>query len=57
MDYQNDGTQGPIILWLNYGTEGWHPYSYPSVRAALEETKNYDYIITRQVAYEIKESP
>ena len=50
---------GPIIRWLDYGAyEGWHPTSFPSVRAALEADR-YDmsYVITRQVAYEITEAP
>lgn len=52
-----DGTEGPIILWVNYGYEGWKPESFPSVRAALEAQKyQSEYIITRQVTYEVKEA-
>lgn len=28
--------EGPIIAWEDYGTEGWHPKSYPTLREAIE---------------------
>jgi hypothetical protein len=48
---------GPYILWLDYGTEGWQPRSYPSIRAALEaERYQSRYILTRTVSYKIKDT-
>lgn len=54
----DDLPKGPVILWLDYGTDGWRPCSYPSIRAALEDRNSWfawRYIITRPVEYEIVE--
>ncbi len=49
---------GPIVLWVNYGYEGWQPKSFASIREALEEDKGYcEWVITRLVMYEVIEKP
>ena len=55
--YKNQGTTGPIILWLDYGSyEGWKPYSFETVDEALQVDKfGCEFIITREVTYTIKE--
>ena len=54
---ERSGTDGPIILWLDYGCEGWKPTSYTSIREALEAQKyGSNYRITRLVTYEVKET-
>lgn len=49
--------KGPIILWINFGYEGWAPYSFETVEAALKAEK-YDcpWTITKAVQYEITET-
>lgn len=27
---------GPIVVWTDYGTEGWQPQSYESIAEAIE---------------------
>lgn len=29
--------EGPIIVWEDFGCEGWHPKSYPSIAAAIAQ--------------------
>jgi hypothetical protein len=31
-------TAGPVIVWENYGCEGWHPKSFPDLKVALPGT-------------------
>ena len=55
--FQNPGTDGPVILWLDYGYEGWKPYSFETVADALHVGKfGNDYVITRKATYEVKET-
>jgi hypothetical protein len=55
--FDNPGTSGPIILWLDYGYEGWQPYSFNTVKQALEANKfGSTFIITRKADYVIKET-
>jgi len=49
-------TEGPYIVWFDYGYEGWRPYSYKTLREALETSKPYSYIITKKCEYEIIET-
>lgn len=49
--------KGPFIKWLNFGYEGWKPYSYNSIKEALEaETYGNEFIITKVVNYEVSET-
>lgn len=49
-------TEGPYIVWENYGCEGWKPTSFHSIDAALIYHKyNSEWIITKNVAWEVKE--
>lgn len=51
-----DDINGPVILWTNYGCEGWKPKSFDSVKDALEADKyGSEFVIARKVQYEIKE--
>lgn len=53
-----EGTRGPYIKWLNYGYEGWKPYSYPDIKSALTDNNSYgnEFVITKLSIYEIKET-
>lgn len=49
-------TEGPYILWINYGCEGWKPGSYHSLEEALRvDTYGSEAIITKEVSYFIQE--
>jgi hypothetical protein len=49
--------QYPIILWLNYGYEGWQPYGFNTIKEALEAEKySTNCVITRRVTYEVTET-
>jgi len=53
---ERPGKDGPIILWIDYGHEGWKPTSYTSVQEALKAPKyGSNYVITRLVAYTVEE--
>lgn len=53
----SEGTEGPIIMWINYGSDGWKPTSYPSVRSALEADRfTSQFIITKPLAYDVVET-
>lgn len=46
----------PIIIWVNYGVEGWKPKSYPSLRQALVDTRySSDFVVTRLVQFDVVE--
>lgn len=50
-------TKGPVILWISYGSEGWQPNSFDTVKEALEaERYTTQFVITRVVDYEVKEN-
>lgn len=56
----DDAPKGPVILWLDYGSEGWVPFDFPTVKDALEAPERgwcTNWIITRPVAYDIVEHP
>jgi len=48
---------GPVILWIDYGYDGWLPLSFPTARAALEAPERgwSPWVITRLVSYDIVE--
>lgn len=47
-------TEGPIIVWLDYGDDaGWRPTSYPTVEDALAEIGyGNPFVVTRKVKLE-----
>lgn len=54
---EQDATSGPIIIWSDYGCEGWKPRSFENVKEALEATRYGEpFIITRVVQYDVQES-
>jgi hypothetical protein len=45
---------GPIIIWENYGHEGWHPKSYPDLKAALiAQRYNSEMVLTERVEFDV----
>jgi hypothetical protein len=45
---------GPVIVWENYGYEGWHPKSYPDLKAALVATRyNSEFVVTERVEFDV----
>jgi hypothetical protein len=50
-------TEGPIILWENYGSEGWQPRSFASIKEALDTHRFCsEYVITRRSDYEVTQA-
>ena len=50
-------TDGPYIVWENYGYEGWHPKSYSNLAEALTDTRyNTEWEITKKVSFIVTES-
>lgn len=48
--------EGPIILWIDYGCEGWKPQSFDTIKEVLETPKyGNTFRITRRTSYEIIE--
>ena len=51
-----DDTTGPVVLWENYGCEGWKPKSYGTIKEALMDTRyNSEFVVTRIVDFDVKE--
>lgn len=49
---------GPVVVWLDYGCEGWRPSSYDTVKEALlGERYGNRFVVTRVVKFEVKEKP
>lgn len=47
---------GPIIVWVNYGYDGWAPTSYLTVKDALLGGRHgSEFVITRLVAFDVIE--
>ena len=46
---------GPYVVWIDYGYEGWRPISYDTIEEAVAHKDNYTIIITKVVKYEVKE--
>jgi len=54
---RRDDANGPIILWLDYGCEGWKPTSFDTVKEALEADRySADFRVTRLVDYQVYET-
>ena len=45
----NYHTNGPVIVWTDYGHDGWSPRSYPTVLAALEAGQTHGFVITQRI--------
>lgn len=44
---RQDAAKGPIIVWHDYGCEGWQPESYPSLfKAVLDGALNGTFKVT-----------
>ncbi len=44
------------IVWVNYGSEGWTPTGYTTLKEALEhDSYSYEKIITKKVEYAVKD--
>ncbi len=55
-DFEKQGTKGPYIRWIDWGPyEGWHPYSYDSLREAVEVLDDHPFVVNKAVQYEINE--
>lgn len=47
---------GPIVVWENYGCEGWHPKSFATVKEALlGERYNSEFVITKRMEFDVIE--
>lgn len=45
---------GPIVVWENYGYEGWHPKSFATVKEALlGERYNSEFVITKRMEFDV----
>ena len=46
-------------IWLDYGTEGWHPNDFGSLAECFDHMRSYchggEFRITRDVPFEIRE--
>ena len=49
----DEETKGPIIVWQDYGYEGWHPTSYPTLKDALVAQKYNDFVVTSLVDFDV----
>ena len=47
----NAGAQGPYIIWLDGGCEGWHPTSCDTLTEAVFNVERYSqrFVITKVV--------
>lgn len=45
----NWNADSPIIVWSDYGYEGWSPRSYPTVAAAIEAGFTYGSVLTMRI--------
>jgi hypothetical protein len=52
-----EDVKGPVILWLDCGSEGWHAESFPSVKEALVADRyGQGFIITRLLDFSVAEN-
>lgn len=52
----NERIKGPIIVWVNYGYEGWQPESFESVKTALLAPRyGSEFVITKLVDFDTTE--
>jgi hypothetical protein len=50
-------TAGPVIVWENYGTEGWHPKSYLTIKDALLAVRyNSEFVVTKRAEFDVVET-
>jgi hypothetical protein len=42
-------TAGPIIVWTDFGYEGWQPESFPSLRVAIIAGIPFNSVVTATV--------
>lgn len=48
--------QGPFILWMDLGYDGWSPRSFKTLKEALETEKySTEWVITKTVEYNVEE--
>jgi hypothetical protein len=48
----------PYILWINYGSEGWKPDYFNTLREALLAPKfGSEFVITKQINWIAQEIP
>lgn len=53
----SDDIKGPVILWLDYGYEGWAPSSHATLKDALAEDRfGHRFVITRVVDFDVTET-
>jgi hypothetical protein len=53
----NRSPKGPIVMWTDFGSEGWQPKDFQTVQEALEaERYGQGFVITRLATYEVKET-
>lgn len=48
----NYNPDGPIIVWSDYGFDGWKPRSYPTIAAAISDGISHGAVITRRIKVE-----
>ena len=49
----DDDIKGPIIVWQDYGYEGWQPKSYPTLKDALVAQKYQEFVVTNLVEFDV----
>jgi hypothetical protein len=53
----SDDTDGPVIVWENYGCEGWQPKSYPTLKDALLAARyNSEFVFTKRAEFDVVET-
>ena len=46
--------RGPVIVWENYGYEGWQPKSFATFKEALMSHRfSSDFVVTSLVDFEV----
>lgn len=57
----NKDTEGPYIVWVNYGYNGWSPTSYATIQEAIvhgsREAYGYEIVVTKTVSVKVEEVP
>lgn len=47
--------KGPYIVWQNYGTDGWSPTEFSTLKEALMATKYVSFVVTKLVEFDVIE--
>jgi hypothetical protein len=56
MASDDPATNGPFIVWQDYGYEGWAPTSYATLKEALEAHRyQSEFVITKRVEFDVVE--